>query len=76
MLQPRRFLSRMAPMALAVPLLFGSPESASASSCTDDYLGCINEVLSNGTDGFIDELGSIECGAIWAGCVLRRFRSG
>jgi hypothetical protein len=73
MLQTRRFLTRIAPMALALPLLLGSPEAASASSCTDDYLLCINEVLANGTDGPIDELGSIECGAEWAGCVLRKF---
>lgn len=76
MLQPRRFLTWMAGMALAFPLLLGSPEPARASSCTDDYLSCINDVLADGTDGFADELGSIECGAVWAGCVLRRFRSG
>lgn len=70
----RRPLARLAPMALAIPLLVGSPEDASAKSCTDGYLSCINDVLMDGTHGFLDEMGSIECGASWAGCVIRKFR--
>lgn len=74
MLPTRSFITRVAPVALALPLVLGSPDPVRADSCTDRYLRCINNVLMEGTDGIIDELGSIECGATWAGCVLRSFK--
>lgn len=65
---------------LAFSLVFAAPQEGSARgpACTDSYLECINDAVDggNGTEGAADELGSIECAASWAGCVILRFRRG
>lgn len=65
---------------LGLSLVFAAPQEGSAwgPACTDSYLECINDALDGGEDtaGAADELGSIECAASWAGCVLKRFRHG
>lgn len=74
-------------LLLAVPfltlsVLFAAPQEGSARGpgCTDGYLECLNDALDGGmaAEGgdLSDELGSIECAAGWAGCVIRRFRGG
>jgi len=69
-------------LALSLGLLFSLPAegSARARSCTSSYLVCLNHALDGGNIGdagdFSDELGSVECAAGWAGCVLNRFRRG
>ena len=69
-------------LGLSLGLLLSVPEEGSARGprCTDSYLECINDALDGGNTGgfwdFSDELGSVECGAGWAGCVLGRFRDG
>jgi len=69
-------------LALSLGLLLSLPAEGSARvrSCTSSYLLCLNDALSGGNTGgagdFSDELGSVECAAGWAGCVLGRFRRG
>jgi len=69
-------------LAVALGLLLSLPAEGSARgpSCTTSYLECLNEALDGGNTGgagdFSDELGSVECAAGWAGCVLGRFRNG
>ena len=65
-------------LALAFLLSLTGQATAEGPSCTDAYLLCINEATDGGADGWdlSEELGAIECGASWAGCVLRRFRNG
>lgn len=67
---------------LALGVLLAAPQEGSArgAGCTDSYLECLNGALDGGmateSGDFSDELGSIECAAGWAGCVIRRFRGG
>lgn len=61
-------------MAVALFLLLtGTPERAEARpACTTSYLLCLNWALQQGSPTL--ELGSIECGAGWVGCVARKLR--
>lgn len=74
-------------LALAFALFLAFPPTGQAEedgpkpSCTQRYLLCINEALEgddnyDGIRELSDEMGSIECAAVWVGCVLRRFRQG
>lgn len=73
---------RVALPLFALSLLFAVPDEGSARGpgCTDSYLECLNGALDGGMIGgggdFSDEMGSIECAAGWAGCVMGRFRRG
>ena len=61
-------------MAVALFLLMaGTPEEAEARPrCTTSYLLCLNWALQQGFP--TTEIGSIECGAGWVGCVTRKLR--
>lgn len=62
-----RHFRKSVPFALTIAALTMNPAPAAASSCTRDYMKCLND--THDLSGFFEYLANLECGLKLANCL-------